>query len=409
MHSKHTLNRILAFCLLVAMVLSLIASAGAISWDGDGNSGGSASQDGQGSYVLPFGTADECLVGYRFSGILANGEYSNKKVEQSVFDVWINKRNTIGYYDILERVMPKYPKYDYVKDFEKNLKQGTANCTLAVSTSMETAQCYKETELGFFTKLPSTPSKMAQWQSTTENINVIARMLGFQNGTASMALGDKIIVEPIYFISIEWTPVAMTPTEMAIYGGQTFGYSRNGSNVPGWSFISRFTNQIFPNALYTPDGMGLWDKATAISAGTYKTFQDLVTKGYGAAIAFTKKAPPLPDLAVTKIAFVDSNGVEYSERALPINKTIYVLITFRNNGTVAAKSSIYYQKNSSSVAPALTAMNHVIDLLPGGKKDRADYMQTPSLASGLQRRGLKYAVRRILAILQTEASWRHRS
>ena len=52
-----------------------------------------------------------------------------------------------------------------------------------------------------------------------------------------------------------------------------------------WGFISAYTNRYYPNALYTPDGQGLWTGAASLTKRA--TFYDIINKGYGVGIAYT--------------------------------------------------------------------------------------------------------------------------
>jgi hypothetical protein len=95
---------------------------------------------------------------------------------------------------------------------------------------------------------------------------------------------------------------SLTATEIALYGKHILGENSDGGTSTAsasWGFISRFTNREFPNALFTPDGQGLWDGVSAIGSTTRATFKTIINKGYGVAIAYNETKPEFdPNLEV---------------------------------------------------------------------------------------------------------------
>ena len=236
---KKSIKILSLLLVLVTLLTSITVPAFALSWDGSTAGGG-----GNGTYY-------ECDNAYKFTT-----KYNKKQL--------INNQN--GNY----------------------------------STSKNSTICYKETNMGFATSLPTT-SGMSTWQNNTTNLNKILATLG-AGSISTLKNGDKILVEPIYDVRLESVYHALTVTEIAIYGKHILGASSDGgssSTSASWGFISSYTNKHYPNTLFTPDGQGLW---TGVSASSSRlTFYNMINKGYGVGIAYTETKPNFtPALSVLK-------------------------------------------------------------------------------------------------------------
>ena len=227
-------------------------------------------------------TDDNCMLGYRFSVVDKNGNTKNGKV----IDVY---RNT------------SYANqgFNWYKFSTKcNKKQLKDNQNSGFSTSKTTTNCYKEADMGFAQSLPVT-SGMSSWQNDTRNLNPILSKLGI-GGISNLKNGDKVLVEPIYDVRLESVWHSLTVTEIALYGKHILGANSDGGvskTSESWGFISNYTNKHFPNALYTPDGQGLWTGVGALSKRA--TFYTIINSGYGVGIAYTETKPDFtPNLSV---------------------------------------------------------------------------------------------------------------
>ena len=275
----------LSFILAFVTVSLLTIPVFALSWDGSSaGGGGGGSPAGPNGYAIRY-TDDNDLVGYRFSLVDKSGA---NKVSKSI-DVFLN--NYFGNYD-----------YDYAYKFsvKYNKKQMIANQNGNFSTSLGQVNCYKETSMGFATALP-VPSGLEIWQNNTTNLNKVLSKLGAGSLT-NLKNGDKILVEPIWSVRLESVFHALTVTEIAIYGKYILGATSDGGasyTSDSWGFISEYTNKFFPNALYTPNGQGLW---TGVSAASSRlSFYNIINKGYGVGIAYNEtKADFSPVLNVQK-------------------------------------------------------------------------------------------------------------
>lgn len=279
---KRKLFKLLSFLLVVSIVLNASPTVVALNWDGSSAGGtGGGSEAGANGYAIRT-TEDNCL-GYRFSVLDKSGNTKNGKV----IDVF---RDT--YYGNVE--------YSEAYKFTTkcNKKQLIANQNNSFGTASTTANCFKEKNMGFARSLP-TPDGIESWQNDGQNLNPILLKLGIDNIPA-LKNGDKIIVEPLFDVRLQSTYHSVTVTELAIYGKYILGAGSDGGSSgtsASWGFISDYTNRHYPNALYTPDGQGLWPGVSALSSRA--TFYNIINKGYGAGIAYTETKPDFtPNLSV---------------------------------------------------------------------------------------------------------------
>ena len=269
---KPVIKILSAFLACFAAVAVFAFPAFSLSWDGSSSGGGGGgSPAGPKGYAIRY-TDDRDLVGYRFSAVDKNG--ANKVTK--VIDVFLN--TDFGNFD-----------YDGVYKFSQkyNKKQLIGNQNGGFSTVLTSVNCYREAAMNFATPLP-VPSGMETWQNNTTNLNRVLSALGV-GSLSNLKNGDKIIVEPIWSVRLESIFHALTVTEIAVYGKYILGaYSDGGESYTSesWGFISEYTNRHFPNALFTPNGQGLWAGVSA--AASRQSFYNLINKGYGAGIAYTE-------------------------------------------------------------------------------------------------------------------------
>ncbi|OGO91730.1 MAG: hypothetical protein A2Y17_13285 [Clostridiales bacterium GWF2_38_85] len=270
-----------ALLLIFAILAGSSLNAFALTWDGSSSGGtGGGSSAGPNGYAIRT-TGDNCL-GYRFSVVDKNG---NNKVSK-VIDVFRNTSYGNMEYSGAYKFTVKY-----------NKKQIINNQNSGFSTSKNTTNCYKEANMGFQTSLP-TPDQMGTWQDVTTNLNAVLSNLGV-GSINNLVNGDKVIVEPLFDVRLESVYHSVTVSELAIYGKYILGASSNGgssSTSASWGFISSYTNKIYPNALYTTNGQGLWTAASALSSRA--TFNTIINNGYGVGIAYTENRPDLGNIKV---------------------------------------------------------------------------------------------------------------
>lgn len=277
--------RILSFVLVVCILFSATAiTAFALDWDGSSaGGGGGGSPAGPNGYAVRT-TGDNCL-GYRFS----------------VVDKSKNTKNGIAI-DVFRNTTYGNSEYSNAHKFntKRNKMQNIQNQNNGFSSSKNTWDCYKEANMGFAQSLP-TPDKMSSWQNDGRNLNSILSTLGIGN-ISNLKNGDKIIVEQLFNVRLQSIYHSVTVTELALYGKWLLGANSNGgssSTSESWGFISTYTNRYYPNALYTPDGQGLWTGTGAVGSSSRATFYDIINKGYGVGIAYTEIKPDFtPTLSV---------------------------------------------------------------------------------------------------------------
>ena len=271
------IKKILSIFLVIITIFSSIPiSTFALSWDGDSAGGSIDAVNGSNTgYVIRDTNDSNCVVGYRFSAVDSDG---NMKVTK-VIDVYRDTSNGDNAYSTSAKFSKKYNKLGVIEN---------KNATL--STTYNTTNCYKEANISFVKDLPN-PSGVETWQSYEANINQVLSKLGV-GSVANMVYGDKVIIEPLFDVCLAGEYQALTVTEMAYCGRSVLGGSSDGGNSNGtsstWGFIAPYTNRIWPNKLYTPDGQGLWTAASSIGSSSRATFNNILTKGYGAGIAYNE-------------------------------------------------------------------------------------------------------------------------
>lgn len=217
-----------------------------------------------------------CLgVGYRFSSVTSSGAMKVTKV----IDVYRNTGNGNNAYANSAKFSTKY-----------NKKQLITNKNKKMTTTYNKTNCLKEKDVGFTTSLPN-PNGVGAWQKYEANINKVLLKLGV-GSVANMNYGDKVIIEPLFDICLAGEYQALTVSEISYCGRSVLG----GGSVGGapdntsrtWGFIANYTNRIWPNKLYTPDGQGLWSGVGVIAGSSKATFDNILSKGYGAGIAYNE-------------------------------------------------------------------------------------------------------------------------
>lgn len=269
--------RLTAFLfMLCAAISSFSGTVFALEWDGSSTGGGGAgSPAGPNGYAIRDTDNNVVCVGYRFSAVDKNGNVKTAKV----IDVFRSTTYGGNAYSSGYSFTSKLNK--------KQLINGQNN---SYRTARSQVNCLKESEMGFFTALPQ-PNGMGTWQNNENNLNAILTTIGIGR-INDLKNGDKVIVEPLWDVRLQGIYHSLTVTELSIYGKYILGANSDGGvsrTNESWGFISPYTNRHFPNALYTPDGQGLWSGVNGLSSRA--TFYNLINTGYGAGIAYTEIKP----------------------------------------------------------------------------------------------------------------------
>ena len=280
MNKKRVRAALRVICALFAaatLLSALPASVSALYWNGSSEGGG-----GNGTYATVNGyglrTLGDNVIAYRFSVLDGAGQ---NRVSRSI-DVF--REGEYGDAGLAYR-------YKFTEKWGK--MRLIDNQNRSFSSSLTDENCYAESEMDFATPLP-VPSEMETWQNYETNLNRILYRLGI-GSIDNLETGDKITVEPVYDIKIEKIWHAVTVSEAALYGKYLLGASSDGGSsatAETWGFISEYTNRHYPNSLFTPDGMGLWEDASALARRA--TFRTIINSGYGVGIAYNV-ASAVPD------------------------------------------------------------------------------------------------------------------
>ena len=359
MRKKGLLRQIITFLLAIIAITScaVTAIAGGLFWDGTGTSGGAASSNAQSSYSIAYDLPIQNVVGYRFTAVESDLTLIEGSAPVNVFvsahASMMTDRNLCS---------PMRCKFEYYEHFVANEAIGAA---MSVGSTDDKRYSYLETDLGFFTLLPSMANcsniatAMDTWKGYDENVDIIARLVGYSNGLSGMRKDDKIIVEPLFAVALGGELVCCTVTEIAEYGRVLLGSndSTGGALVNGYfGWISLFTNGRFANIMRTTNktqtGLPFAD-TTEIADGSRVSFKTLITYGYGVGI-LCQSNNALPDRSVQGIYFTDANGNHYPYDQLPLNTTIRIWASFYTTGSL--QSNLYYGTNDSDYM-AVSSMN----------------------------------------------------
>ena len=323
-------KKILSVFLSVLTVLSLFSvNVSALTWDGSSAGGSTNAVNGSSKGYVIRSTDDSCcVVGYRFSVVNSAGNLKSSKV----IDIYRDTANGDNAYSSSAKFSAKY-----------NKKQLIANKDATLKTTSNTTNCYKEKDMSFASKLPN-PSGVETWQKYETNINKVLTKIGI--GTvANMSYGDKVIIEPLFDVCLAGEYQALTVSEIAYCGRSVLGGSSKGGTSNGtsstWGFISNYTNRIWPNKLYTPDGQGLWTAASKIADGSKETFNNILTKGYGAGIAYTETKPPV--LTIAYNCKGSSVKISDTSKGFTLGTNNRICSTSSTNKTIAGTANVYYQ------------------------------------------------------------------
>ena len=289
--------KFLAVFLALAMLFTI--PAGAINWNGSstGGGGGGSVTDSSGQYSVQ--DTDTTVAGYRFSRI----------------DYYGNKIN--GPIDMLRSKYSSYSlaqsSYRFTTKYNKIKLRAQMNANVAWSTSKTNTNVINDSgRFGTNVFLPTNPSGMGSFMTNGTYLAAVCRALGISNGAAGLENGDKILVEPLFVCKLRGTVHTLTVSEIAMYGKDMFGKNSDGGSSASsgaWGFISKYTNQVWPNSLYSNDSK-FWTAASATSSRL--TFGTILDKGYGVGFAYNDTTSPKQpvDVKPTGVRFYTSSNAK---------------------------------------------------------------------------------------------------
>ncbi len=321
-------KKILAVFLTVLMALAAVSfSAYALTWDGSSAGGSTNAVNGSATgYVIRSTNDSNCVVGYRFSVVNESGAMKVNKV----IDVFRKTGNGETARTTSAKFTTKY-----------NKKQLIAHKDSKLVTSQNTTNCYKEADMKFVSDLPN-PSGIETWQAYEGNINKVLTKIGVGT-TSNMLYGDKVIIEPLFDVCLAGEYQALTVSEIAYCGRSVKGGSSDGGTSTGnsstWGFIANYTNRIWPNKLFTPDGQGLWDGVSAIASSSKATFNTILTKGYGAGIGYNETNRQ--KLTIAYDCYGSNVKINTSE-GYSLGSYNRLCSTTKTNKTIGGTAHVYY-------------------------------------------------------------------
>lgn len=329
--------KFLAVFLALAMLFTI--PAGAINWNGSstGGSGGGSVTDSSGKYSVQ--DTDTTVAGYRFSRI----DYYGNKINGPI-DMLRSKYSSYRLAQNSYRFTTKYNKIELRSRMNSNISWSTSKTNTNVINDSG--------RFGTNVFLPTNPSGMGSFMTNGTYLAAVCRALGISNGAAGLQNGDKILVEPLFVCKLRGTVHTLTVSEIAMYGKDMFGKNSNGGSSASsgaWGFISKYTNQVWPNSLYSNDSK-FWTAASATSSRL--TFGTILDKGYGVGFAYNDTTSPKQpvDVKPTGVRFYTSSncaaGTQVPANRLTEGMTVYAKLYFSNASSIAADAKVKAYDNA---------------------------------------------------------------
>lgn len=329
----------LALLLTVAMLVSTVVTAGAIYFSGIAGGGGLQHNSNNEPTSNRFSVAalsewSDHLVGYRFSVVTKDGKLKSGTSARNVF-LFFSEKGKTAYNDAYKE-SGREPK----TVIRQNYKTNHGNYVHYWPTQ---TGCFLDTSLGI-SDLPLSPDGIEEWCTDDggDRLNALLIAAGVIEDDAGLAIldsTDRILVEPIFELTMHGQFCVATVTEIGVYEydlykdgyndlyGCTYTSQNSGEYVYGGDYsdyvemagggaileaILRATNNKYPSLLYedatglptvngSPNTDAFWlsaptDGKTGIPyIGTDKygtewpilSCEDLIRRGYGVAVVWT--------------------------------------------------------------------------------------------------------------------------
>lgn len=334
---KKKLTAILSATLAAVTFLSVPASA--LEWQGSsGGGGGNGNMATKNNYTIADTSATAC--GYRFSRVDYYGNTKNGPI-----DVACSTYHTVKNAQTAYRFENKFNKLQ-LKNY------------MYSSIAWRTTSQWINTDTGAIgITLPTAVSQIQTTVMNGTNFDSICKALGMGGGANDLKNGDKILVEPLFALTLKGQRHVLTVTEIGIWGGYEFGWdivvrSSTSSSGGEFSYITNYTNNCWPSSLYTGaitsgntvfwgagedkwgNGKNVWQRLL--------TFRQMVENGYGVGLAYNNTNPPIEtvyvDLYPTEVTWLDSNGNQTN--FLIEGQTYTPVFHFYNAGSVAVYARV---------------------------------------------------------------------
>lgn len=330
---------------IFAAVIFITVPASALTWDGTagGGSGGGGINAPNAGYSVLDTTATAC--GYRFSRVDYYGETIN---------------------DAIDIICSNYDKADIMArskfDTKLNKVQLKDRMSLDITweTSVNNTNVYKDIDIldDKNTKefdgiaLPTDTSKIESTVMNGDVFDKICKALGMSGGASDLQNGDKVLVEPIFALTLKGEKHALTVSEIGIFGREEFhGYdpADTSNDQDTFGFIAKLTNKIWPSSLYNTDTK-FWSagydasvkSGPASNAKGLISFDNLLLYGFGVAFVYDNKNPPITpvDLYPTGVTYWTSQTGGTQVTNLVEGNTYWPRFTYHNKGDISVNATV---------------------------------------------------------------------
>lgn len=221
---KRFVTSALALLLTVAMLMS---TAGAIEFSGIPGGGG-AQQNGDGTVRINLYSVRatthfyEHLIGYRFSVVTGNGKLKSGTTVKDIFlrEALLNIDDCLGmddffFYEAAARTATKLPKSEIRQTYT------TEYADLSRNTVGPGSDDILDSLLGLSDSLPLSPDGIEVWCKADEGKRIEALLVGAgvigDDGLSILDSTDRILVEPIFELTMHGQFCAATVTEIGVY------------------------------------------------------------------------------------------------------------------------------------------------------------------------------------------------
>lgn len=345
---KKKITAILAATLAaVTAVIFLTIPVSAIEVVGNGSGGGSSSTTEGGSYSLPvLGKSTSHCAGYRLTVITASG----KRRENT---------NTINVYcsnsDFADHIKSNAVYYSSGLYYKTEISSGFISGS-GTNRNIGDKKFNKDTAI-WNSSIPQDATQMTNsatggtpyFKTTSGSVefDYMCQKMGL-SGASALQNGNKVLIEPLFLLTIANTEYLLTVTEIGLYGFKMFGdiVPASSGDTGSWANIAYYTNAYWPMSCritenLTYSGTTIWYAAGTLTTGNpgRGSFGDLIKKGYGVAFAYNNTNPPaVPvDLYPVRVEFWE-NGVQVD--SLTDGHTYVPKYVFYNDGNATVEATI---------------------------------------------------------------------
>ncbi|MFI3228377.1 MAG: hypothetical protein R3Y09_13380 [Clostridia bacterium] len=189
-------RKLICLILVIGTLATFSLSAFALEFSGSSNLGGSSGSTATQGFSVPY-TNSNSMIGYRISVLNSSGvtevvkDFYYKSTYMSTYKNFLVNSNTGSVQN----------KYQLLSNWSGSFETTTKTMT-------------------YWGDLVDADD-IVSWASS--NADAILIKLGYSSGEADLAYGDRILIEPLFMISIASTKCCMTISDIAMIGSHIFG------------------------------------------------------------------------------------------------------------------------------------------------------------------------------------------